>query len=544
MHLELSNEQKQIVEAPFEEKTIVMACPASGKTRCLVERLEYLLKNYPDKKIVAITYTNNAASEIKLRLAENHLSLKNIFVGTLHSYANKLLNKNGIQTSLIIDSEDFDQLFDLIIEHPSIVEEIDYLLCDEFQDLNSFEFSFITEMIPFKGCLFVGDIRQSIYGFKGADPEQLVSLMENNFYTIRDLSRNYRNSKKIFDYSVKVLNSMSKKIRKNFKDTRPMINKDGRVIKISKQELYEMLENVPQDDLKNWTILCRSNREIRNVMEALKNRNILSQTFKQGDNSLDQLKDKMNQNMIKVLTVHSCVTGDTKVVTPTGEKTIKEVCDAPFSNNLIFNGEKFETPTEYIKNPSQMVFLLKTNFNSELKCTMRHGCFILNENGDIEYKILSQLKVGDEVLRPKILYNKENKRECYYSKKIINILKKHFPQLSLYSDITNFEIELIYKENMLKFYFNKDLKKIKNLFENYYIEQIKEISYVGQEPTYCLTMPSGKFVQNGLIMGNCKGLEFEKVFVCKSVFNGTLEEDKRLKYVAVTRAKNLLMIER
>lgn len=540
--MELSKEQKEIVTAPIEEKTIVMSCPASGKTRCLVERLEYLLKNYPDKKIVAITYTNNAAAEIKLRLAENNIPFEKLFVGTLHSYANRLLTSCGVKTSVIIESEEFDQLFDLIIENPHVIEKIDYLLCDEFQDLNSFEFSFITEMIPYDGCLFVGDIRQSIYGFKGADPEQLINLMEEEQYTIRNLTRNYRNSKKIFDYSVGILNSM-RRIWRGSKDSRPMITKEGRVAKMEKRDLYDMLESVPEEDLKNWVVICRSNKEIRSVMNALKNRGIPNQTFKQGDNSLEQLKEKINKNEIKVLTVHSCVTGDTIVITPEGEKTIKEVCEAPFSNNLIYNGEKFETPTKYIKNPMQLIFSLKTNYGSELKCTLRHGCYVLNNKGGIERKTLSELRVGDEVLRPKnCIYNKIN--DTYYSKNIINILKEHFPVLNLYTEITDFEFEQLYRNNKIKFCINKDLRNIKNIFDKYYIEQIQEIKYIGQEETYCLTMPSGKFLQNGLLMGNCKGLEFDKVFVCKSVFSGNLEEDKRLRYVAVTRARNLLMIER
>ena len=102
--MELSKIQKEIVEAK-EPYILVNSCAGSGKTRCLVHRLQYLLNiGVAPSKIVTITFTNAAAEEILDRIARP----QGLFVGTIHSYANQLLLMGGIDTSDILDKEQFD----------------------------------------------------------------------------------------------------------------------------------------------------------------------------------------------------------------------------------------------------------------------------------------------------------------------------------------------------------------------------------------------------------------------------------------------------
>lgn len=90
----LSNIQTEIVTSD-SSKIIVDAGSGSGKTRVLTERVRYILNKGADpKSIVVITFTNMAANELYNRLSDIPKA-KNCFIGTIHSYANKLLKKSG-----------------------------------------------------------------------------------------------------------------------------------------------------------------------------------------------------------------------------------------------------------------------------------------------------------------------------------------------------------------------------------------------------------------------------------------------------------------
>ncbi|AJY77454.1 hypothetical protein VN24_02900 [Paenibacillus beijingensis] len=95
----LNSEQREIVE--YENNSLVIACPGSGKTRTLVAKLIYegakLKKN---EKIAAITYTNLAADEIGLRVNENCFDDSFYWGGTIHSLCTNWILK---PFSLFID---------------------------------------------------------------------------------------------------------------------------------------------------------------------------------------------------------------------------------------------------------------------------------------------------------------------------------------------------------------------------------------------------------------------------------------------------------
>ena len=90
--MQLSNEQLAVVNAN-DKKIIVDAGSGSGKTRVLVERVKRLISTGSDpSKIVVITYTNMAAGELISRLSDVK-GADRCFIGTIHSYAYKLLQK-------------------------------------------------------------------------------------------------------------------------------------------------------------------------------------------------------------------------------------------------------------------------------------------------------------------------------------------------------------------------------------------------------------------------------------------------------------------
>lgn len=92
--MKLSDIQIEIVNSDYNN-IIVDAGAGSGKTRVLTERVKRILESGVNpKSIVVITFTNDAADELKKRLSETP-GIKKCFVGTIHSYANSILKKTG-----------------------------------------------------------------------------------------------------------------------------------------------------------------------------------------------------------------------------------------------------------------------------------------------------------------------------------------------------------------------------------------------------------------------------------------------------------------
>ena len=194
--MELNSKQLAVVTAT-EPKILVEAAAASGKTACLVERIRWLLSMGADpKKIVAITFTNNAAAEILDRLGHP----EGLFIGTVHSYCNYLLRAGGVATDTLLNEDRFDDLFLLIKENTYCIKEIDYLIVDEAQDSTAQQFEFFELLSP-KNFMYFYDLRQSIYGFASADPDYLVNLRHKEGMTLYELNQNYRNGNRmaIFD---------------------------------------------------------------------------------------------------------------------------------------------------------------------------------------------------------------------------------------------------------------------------------------------------------------------------------------------------------
>jgi DNA helicase-2/ATP-dependent DNA helicase PcrA len=87
--INLSTNQKSIVDLN-QGSFLVLASAGSGKTRVLTERIKRLSEEF-DGKILAITFTNKAANEIKERLGNSEHINRNVFVGTFHSFCQSIL---------------------------------------------------------------------------------------------------------------------------------------------------------------------------------------------------------------------------------------------------------------------------------------------------------------------------------------------------------------------------------------------------------------------------------------------------------------------
>lgn len=324
--MELSKIQKEIVEAK-EPYILVNSCAGSGKTRCLVHRLQYLLNiGIAPSKIVTITFTNAAAEEILDRIARP----QGLFVGTIHSYANQLLLMGGVDTSDILDKEQFDKLFSRIKKHPDCIKEVEYLLLDEGQDSTAQQFEFALDTVNPKNWMIFSDHRQSIYRFSGATPEYILNLMESPEVTTYELTENYRNAPEILQYAKNGIRTLGK----DYEDySIPMSKFHGRVIDVpySGEGIVTTIEryvNRGDCDYKDWFILTRTNAELDAIMQVLNRHKIPADTFKRAQLDNKGLKEKMRENTVKVLTIHTAkgLEADNVVVIGARYRDIEEKC--------------------------------------------------------------------------------------------------------------------------------------------------------------------------------------------------------------------------
>jgi DNA helicase-2/ATP-dependent DNA helicase PcrA len=125
----LNEAQREAVTAP-PEALLVVAGAGSGKTRVLVHRIAWLIQveNVSPLGIVAVTFTNKAASEMRARI-ETLLGvpIENLWVGTFHGLAHRLLRRHWREAGLpqgfqILDSEDQQRLIRRLLRNLELDE--------------------------------------------------------------------------------------------------------------------------------------------------------------------------------------------------------------------------------------------------------------------------------------------------------------------------------------------------------------------------------------------------------------------------------------
>lgn len=326
--IELTEKQCLIVETT-EPRVVVVASAAAGKTRCITERVRWLLEhNVEPEKIVAITFTNAAAEEISERLG--HPS--GVFIGTIHSLANTFLRMGGVDTSQILNEEKFDELFACIKKNPHCIQEIEHLIVDEAQDSNPEQFEFLLDMIMPDNFMLMGDHRQSIYRWNGAEPDYILNLMKDPEVQVYELNENFRNAPEILSYAKNLI----KPAGSEYKDySIPMRDIRGAVIDVEYSgtgiaKTIKKRVDANQDKYRDWFILTRSNAQSEDMIRHLKKIGIPCDTFKKSNLDNKGLNEKMKEDTVKVLTIHTAKGLEAKnvVVIGTHFKDVEERCIA------------------------------------------------------------------------------------------------------------------------------------------------------------------------------------------------------------------------
>ena len=302
--MEFTEIQKQIISTD-KPKVLVLSSAASGKSAVIVERIRYLLEQGIDpSKIVAITFTNNAASVMYERLGYPN----GLFIGTVHSYCNYLLRGGAVDTTKILNEERFDDLFEEIKKNPECIKPVEHLLLDEAQDSTMEQFEFF-ELINPKNFMYVGDIKQSIYGFNGSYPEYLINLWYQNDVTVYEMRQNFRNLPDILRFAKKFLyrlgpNYDDDSIAMRQSDGRPHVLEGTYTPSEAIQSLLFAKERL-DTNWGDWFVLCRTNNDVALFQQLFETKGIPTDTFKQSELTNAQIQDRLKENTVKILTVHS-----------------------------------------------------------------------------------------------------------------------------------------------------------------------------------------------------------------------------------------------
>ena len=274
---DLDNSQREAVLTPAP-RVLVLASAGAGKTRVLTHRLAYLHRRFPRASLLAVTFTNRAAEEMKTRAAAlvgcDSALPRRLWISTFHSFCARVLRRYGhhirlprdyiiadeylqrkvfddIVRGLGRDPKEYRRLYRgwrrMRVDHAEPPPDTDPLLAqiwrrylrtlrdmktldfadlqhetlrllescsevrtylqdmflsmlvDEFQDTNAPQYRLLTRLRPPDRSFFVvGDQDQSIYGFRGSQPENFRFLLRDYPDTVTiPLKYNYRTRRRI-----------------------------------------------------------------------------------------------------------------------------------------------------------------------------------------------------------------------------------------------------------------------------------------------------------------------------------------------------------
>ena len=359
--------QKQIEAVThIDGPCLVLAGAGSGKTKVLTTRIAYLIdQGIFSNQILAITFTNKAAKEMRERL-NILVPNNNVFVGTFHSLGVRIIRENNELLGLdknftILDSEDvlsiikkilkdngydpklnspsyirnrisfiknemlgageiakffntppekvaekiyyeyeeilhrnnsvdFDDLLTLPVklfsEHKDLLEKYQdryrYILIDEYQDTNEVQYKFSKMLAKkYKNLFIVGDPDQSIYMFRGANFRNILNF-ENDYTEAKviPLEENYRST----NYILKAANSVIKNNKERKEKTLYSAKGDGVKVKYlraydGKHEITLVIEEIKKllangFNKKDIGVLYRTNAQSRLIEEMFIKSNI------------------------------------------------------------------------------------------------------------------------------------------------------------------------------------------------------------------------------------------------------------------------------
>ena len=594
---------------------IVIAGAGSGKTRVLTYKIAYLMTEGVDPfNILALTFTNKAAKEMKERIATIvGNEAKNLWMGTFHSVFARILrieaHKIGYTSNFTIyDSDDSQKLVSRIIKefnldkdqykYKSIFSRISsmknsfitpnnylnneelllsdkisnrpkfyqiyneyvercfkagamdfddlllktnellnsypdtlskyqnifkYILVDEYQDTNHSQYLIIRALSDkFQNICVVGDDAQSIYSFRGANINNILNFQKDfPDSKIFRLEQNYRSTKNIVNAANSLIENNQKRLKKNVWTE----NESGEKISVNKlltdgEEgrfvASSIFENKMQSQLQNsdFAILYRTNAQSRSFEDALRKKNISYRVY--GGLSFYQRKE------IKDVLAYLRL-----LINPDDEQAFKRIINFPARGigQTTLNKIAVEAKNSSV---SDYIFIKDLLKSSE----------ILNNS--------TKNKLLDFVIMIESIKNKTEHADVF------DITKEVLKQSGLYNLYKNDEsLEGINRIQNIE----ELLNGIKDFVENNEKSQASVSSFL-QDVALATDQDNDTNDNNKVSLMTvhlAKGLEFPYVYIVgleENLFPSAmnlnsrteLEEERRLFYVALTRAEKKIYL--
>ena len=586
--MNFNEQQKKAIEL-IDGPLLLLAGAGAGKTRVITNRIANMVQNHNIKpsEILAVTFTVKAANEMKERVEK--IINKKIEISTFHSFALKLLKeyhkelgyeknftiydvldqmnivnlilrKNNFKVEegtyeiasfiskfkegnctqydfsnvLIFETifkeyneilknnnaMDFSDILvntDKLLDIPDILDKVQdkfrYIMVDEYQDTNNIQYKIVNKIAKkYRNICVVGDENQSIYGFRGANIKNILNF-EKDYpdANIIKLEINYRSTQNIVEASNALIMHNKERIEKNIKSN----NEPGSKIKYkifdneydeAEKVIEQIILNIKKNDFDN-AILYRTNAQSRIFEEQLALKKI-KYSIKDSNkfHERKEIKKLINflyfinnnndfYNAFRALNITNKVIG-ISVMEKIKDFSLKngiDILEAMFCSNLI----KGITVNQYE---------------------------ILNKFSSFVKKI-KKLKISEMIIE---IYNYTNyfeylkKESSYYSDDIENLEE-------FFKSIEKFENENIDNdENLLDSFLN-------------YIEEISTKSENDKNSVKLMTIHSSKGLEfNNIFIVGCEEGQISKTFESKE----KIEEERRLFYVALTRAKKNVFLSR
>ncbi len=613
MNLDTLNPAQREAVEKTEGPVLILAGAGSGKTKVLTTRIGHLIedKGVQPANILAITFTNKAANEMRERVEETLDSdASDMWISTFHSCCVRILRKDinriGYNRSFVIyDSADqvtlvkdclkelnlSDKVFepkviistisgakdklydpkqfkamhmndnrmskiadvyalyqdrlkrnsaldfdDLIFKTVELLksdkEVLDYyrnrfkyIMVDEYQDTSKAQYELIKILAKeHQNICVVGDDDQSIYGWRGADIRNILEFEKDydNVHVVK-LEQNYRSTQIILDAANTVISNNIERKRKRLWSEK----KEGELIKIqvAQDEIEEsdfvadMIAKISREQnrsYKDFAVLYRANAQSRSVEDAL-NRSQIPYNIYGGTKFYERKEIK---DLIAYLRV---------IQNPQDDISIKRIINIPRRGIGLRTIEKIEDRAS-LKQESIYSVLIDIETNSEISTKARNSISEFVDN------VIGTLRTM---------------REVYPVSKLI---EKVIESIDYYG-----YIDELYKGNKEEAEERKDNVKefisVAMEFEQTSEEKDLETFLTG----VALTSESSEEEEidkvSLMTIHTSKGLEFPVVFIVgmedglfpiaravRSMNDSEIEEERRLCYVGITRAKEILYL--
>lgn len=565
---ELNKQQQRAVNSN-SNRILCLAGAGTGKTKTLVSRVKKLIDDgVPSNEILCLTFTRMAGLEMKERLGDKG---KDIFINTFHSFCSMVISENldffslkdgysiydqnqrekilkSITKKLRMEKEKIkmDVILDCIFENKNYMDtphrrgklianeykyflksnnaiDIDlliysvvnafkenkemiekyhkrykYIFIDEFQDTNDSQMSFVKSINP-ENLFLVGDDYQSIYAFNGAKVEYILDISKNPSYEVIRLEENYRSTEQIIKAANNLISYNKTRTEKNL-----IAHKKGEDITFDEcldfgEEIQTLINKIdlenPSENPSDYAVLTRTNKQLELVKEAFIEKGIPYRVLGQ---KIPCLEDIETKNLMKLIQV------------------IKDPL-----NEGVFNDYLEEILEEDIFEEVQIRALEEETTLYEVLLEDDMDNLVIKDF----LEFIDECQMEDLIQLPAV--------DCLY-----NLMEKNFLQQLNQSNLSQ----------LISFASKWSKVQLKTYESNSILNFVRWFQFKEPSDIELILRDSDGIGVNLSTVHSSKGLEFSNVFLIgmnEGIFphkKGDIEEERRLCYVAITRAKEKLYV--